>query len=81
MEEKELSKKVKDLIAKMTLEEKIAQLQAVYGKDLVDENGNFSEEKAEKLLKNGIGQISRVAGERGVSPEKAVELANKIQKF
>ncbi|MCX7721305.1 MAG: glycoside hydrolase family 3 C-terminal domain-containing protein [Dictyoglomus thermophilum] len=81
MEEKELLKRVRDLISRMTLEEKIAQLQAVYGKDLVDENGNFSEEKAEKLLKNGIGQISRVAGERGVSPEKAVELANKIQKF
>ncbi len=81
MEEKELLKKVKDLISKMTLEEKVAQLQSVFGKNLVDENGNFSEEKAEKYLKYGIGQISRVAGEKGVDPEKAVDLANKIQKY
>lgn len=81
MEEKELLKKVRDLISKMTLEEKVAQLQSVYGKALVDENGNFSEEKAEKYLKHGIGQVSRVAGDKGVEPEKAVELANKIQKF
>ncbi|ACK42133.1 MULTISPECIES: glycoside hydrolase family 3 N-terminal domain-containing protein [Dictyoglomus] len=81
MEEKEILKKVRDLISKMTLEEKIAQLQSVFGKELVDESGNFSEEKAEKLLKNGIGQISRVAGEKGMDPERAVELANKIQKF
>ncbi|MFN3698928.1 MAG: glycoside hydrolase family 3 N-terminal domain-containing protein [Dictyoglomus sp.] len=81
MEGKELLKKVKDLISKMTLEEKVAQLQSVFGKNLVDENGNFSEEKAEKYLKYGIGQISRVAGEKGVDPEKAVDLANKIQKY
>jgi beta-glucosidase len=81
MEEKELSKKVKELIKKMTLEEKIAQLQAVFAKNLVDEKGEFSEEKAQKYLKYGIGQITRLAGDKGVEPEKAVILRNKIQRF
>jgi beta-glucosidase len=81
MEEKELSKKVRELIKKMTLEEKIAQLQAVFAKNLVDEKGEFSEEKAQKYLKYGIGQITRLAGDKGVEPEKAVILRNKIQRF
>ncbi len=81
MEEKELSKKVKELIKKMNLEEKIAQLQAVFAKNLVDEKGEFSEEKAQKYLKYGIGQITRLAGDKGVEPEKAVILRNKIQRF
>ena len=81
MEDKELSKKVKELIKKMTLEEKIAQLQAVFAKNLVDEKGEFSEEKAQKYLKYGIGQITRLAGDKGVEPEKAVILRNKIQRF
>jgi len=81
MEEKELSKKVKELIKKMNLEEKIAQLQAVFAKNLVGEKGEFSEEKAQKYLKYGIGQITRLAGDKGVEPEKAVILRNKIQRF
>ncbi|HOJ92047.1 MAG TPA: glycoside hydrolase family 3 N-terminal domain-containing protein [Dictyoglomaceae bacterium] len=81
MEEKVVNKKVREILEKMTIEEKIAQLQAVQGRQLLDENGDFSEEKAEKYLKHGIGQISRLAGERDITPNKAAELRNKIQKY
>lgn len=79
---------IKQLVAKMTLEEKIAQLNAIPIEDLLDESGqNLSLEKMKQLLANGIGQITRVAGGLGepdkvdTSPKHAAELANEIQKF
>lgn len=79
--------KVKELISQMTLEEKIAQLNAVPIEDLLDDNGDLSQQKVSKLLSNGIGQITRVAGGLGdpakvdTSPKHAAELANAIQKY
>lgn len=58
---KPLEERVRDLLARMTLEEKVAQLGSVWVRDLL-EDGKFSPEKARKLLKNGIGQITRIAG-------------------
>jgi len=52
---------VRELLEKMTLEEKVAQLESIpVGKLLTD--GKFDIEKARELLKHGIGQITRVAG-------------------
>lgn len=79
--------KVKELISKMTLEEKIAQLNAVPIEDLLDDNGDLSQQKVSKLLSNGIGHITRIAGGLGdptkvdTSPKHAAELANAIQKY
>jgi len=74
--------KVKDLLKNMTLEEKIAQLGSIQGRNLL-ENGKFSREKAKRLLKNGIGQITRVSsGTRDVtSPRQSASIANEIQRF
>ena len=74
--------KVRDLIRSMTLEEKVAQLGSIPVMDLL-EDGNLSIEKAKKLLKNGIGQITRIAGtrEREIEPKDAAEIGNSIQKF
>ncbi|HON71918.1 MAG TPA: glycoside hydrolase family 3 N-terminal domain-containing protein, partial [bacterium] len=80
MEERWLKKKVEELLEKMTLEEKIAQLGSIQSGKLV-ENGKFSREKAQELLKNGIGQITRVAGYAEREPEESVEIINEIQKF
>lgn len=80
MEEKWIQEKVEDLLSKMTLEEKIAQLGSIPSGKLV-ENGKFSKEKARELLKNGIGQITRVAGYAERDPVESVEIINEIQKF
>lgn len=80
MEEKWLNSRVEELLKKMTLEEKIAQLGSIRSGKLV-ENGKFSREKARELLKNGIGQITRVAGYAERNPEESVEIINEIQKF
>ncbi|MCX7795133.1 MAG: glycoside hydrolase family 3 C-terminal domain-containing protein [bacterium] len=80
MEEKWIQKKIEEILSKMTLEEKIAQLGSVPSGKLV-ENGKFSREKARELLKNGIGQITRVAGYAERDPVESVEIINEIQKF
>ena len=74
--------KVKEFLKRMTLEEKIAQLGSVQGRNLI-ENGKFSRRKAELLLKHGIGQITRVSGgTREVKdPKQMASIANEIQRF
>ena len=54
-----VDERVKDLLARMTLEEKVAQtLGAWKRKDrITDETGRFDPAKARELLGNGIGQI------------------------
>ncbi|WP_422398140.1 glycoside hydrolase family 3 N-terminal domain-containing protein [Sulfolobus tengchongensis] len=65
----------------MSLEEKIAQLQATPIDNLL-EGKEFSEEKARKILRFGIGQITRVAGSRlGLKPKEVASIINKVQKF
>lgn len=71
---------VENLIARMTLEEKVAQLCAVHAHRLV-EDGRFSLQKAREILKNGIGQITRLAGDPHIHPKEAAELGNAIQSF
>jgi len=73
-------KRVKELLKRMTLEEKIAQLGSIPIQDLLTER-KFSPEKARKLLANGIGQITRVAGGTDLEPKEVAELVNTIQKF
>ena len=73
--------KIREIINRMTVEEKVAQLGCVYITQLF-EDGKLSREKMENLLKNGIGEIGRaVGGIKGMEPEDAVEIIFKIQKF
>ena len=74
--------KVKALIEKMSIEEKIAQLGSIPASELL-ENGKFSREKARELIGRGIGQITRLAGGRGnpKDPVQIAALANEIQRF
>jgi beta-glucosidase len=76
----DIEKRVQNLLSKMNLEEKIAQLGSIYARNLIVD-GKFSKEKAKLLLKNGIGQITRLAGDKNMDLEKAAEISNEIQKF
>lgn len=81
--------KVRNLLQRMTLEEKIAQLGSVPCKfDFIPhlgllEIGKFSEEKARQILNKGMGQITRLmGGTRDItSPREAAKIANEIQRF
>ncbi len=75
-----MSGRVRELLARMTLEEKIAQLGSFSVHRLMTD-GKFDIGKARELLKHGIGQITRVAGGSDLPPKEAAQLANEIQRF
>ena len=56
-----LEKRVDDLLGRMTLDEKIAQLQCIWQKktEMQDAAGEFSAEKAKKNFPNGMGMLGR----------------------
>lgn len=73
--------KVRELLRRMSIEEKIAQLQSIPVDRLLD-GKEFSEEKARDLLRYGIGEITRVGGSRvGLRPRDAARTINRIQRF
>jgi len=87
------AKRVKDLLARMTLEEKAAQMMCVWQKKaetLVDDTGDFDAAKAKKAFRQGrgLGQVGRpsdAGGPRDSADNRTArtmaELTNAIQKF
>ncbi|SHF39938.1 beta-glucosidase [Caldanaerobius fijiensis DSM 17918] len=75
-----VEKRVQDLLSRMTLDEKIAQLSSVWVYELLD-NMSFSPDKAKVLMKDGIGQITRIGGASNLDPVESAKLANEIQKY
>ncbi|HKJ27905.1 MAG TPA: glycoside hydrolase family 3 N-terminal domain-containing protein [Anaerolineales bacterium] len=69
-----------ELIADMTVDEKIAQIGSYWMWDLQTQ-GEYDSAKAADRLKNGIGQITRVAGASTYRPDEAAKYGNRIQKF
>ncbi|MBO3799930.1 MAG: glycoside hydrolase family 3 C-terminal domain-containing protein [Candidatus Brockarchaeota archaeon] len=70
--------RVKDLLRRMTLEEKIAQLQSLW---LRIGGEALTEDKFKELAGKGIGEITRVSGALGVKPGEGARIVNEIQKF
>jgi beta-glucosidase len=81
------AERVADLIARMTLDEKAAQMMCVWqmkADTLVDAHGNFDIEKARRAFAhgNGIGQVGRPSDAGGGKGARAqAELTNAIQRF
>ena len=71
--------RVEDLLARMTLREKIAQLGSRWVFALLTDLA-FDAEKASAELADGIGHITRVAGASNVTPVEGARLANRIQR-
>lgn len=82
-----VDRRVNDLLSRMTLEEKVAQLVCLWqGRpqlkpqtDFSTSRGEFSPEKAREVLKNGIGQIARQRERMG--PREGAIFANAVQKW
>ncbi|HEY5472706.1 MAG TPA: glycoside hydrolase family 3 N-terminal domain-containing protein, partial [Candidatus Limnocylindrales bacterium] len=72
--------RVADLLRRMTLAEKLAQLGSYWSHEILDHEV-FDEAKASELIGLGIGQITRVAGATNLGQRGAAELANQIQRF
>ncbi|PVM90576.1 glycoside hydrolase family 3 N-terminal domain-containing protein [Caulobacter endophyticus] len=69
--------RVKDLLSRMTLEEKAAQLIGIWltKAAIQTPGGDFSPETASKNFPNGLGQISRPTDRRGLKPATEVNAA------
>ena len=72
--------RVEDLIKRMTLEEKVAQLGSEYLFAVVGVEG-FDTEKLSTEFKDGWGQISRAAGVLDMDPKICAKLVNEVQKY
>jgi len=81
------ARRVKDLLSRMTLEEKAAQMMCVWQKKaetLLDADGNFDLAKAKTAFKkrHGLGQVGRPSDAgKGQGARGMAELTNAIQKF
>lgn len=82
--------RVDDLLGRMTLDEKIAQLHALW---LVLDEGGAHRARTDAFvggaadvsvfdrMRHGLGQITRPLGTRAVAPERGVRALNRLQKF
>ncbi|MFN2511087.1 MAG: glycoside hydrolase family 3 N-terminal domain-containing protein [Pyrinomonadaceae bacterium] len=82
-----VDQRVNDLVSRMTLEEKVAQLTGIWQArpqvkpqtDFSSSRGEVSSEKARQVLANGIGQIARQRERMG--PREGAIFANAVQKW
>jgi beta-glucosidase len=72
--------RVDDLLGRMTLEEKLAQLGSIWVFEVLD-GDRVDPGKAQQRLSAGIGQITRVAGATSFAMPVVAALANEIQRF
>ncbi|HZM38401.1 MAG TPA: glycoside hydrolase family 3 N-terminal domain-containing protein, partial [Acidimicrobiales bacterium] len=73
-----VGERVADLLARMSLEEKVAQLGSAWVFQLAD--GPRLDAAAPDLLRHGLGQVTRISGASSLAAEEAARLANAIQR-
>jgi len=75
------AKRVDDLLSRMTLEEKVAQMMCLWNakKQFTDAKGKFDPAKAPEWFKVGIGRIERPSDGHGARAQ--AEFTNAIQKW
>jgi beta-glucosidase len=72
--------RARDLLKRMTLDEKLAQLGSCWVYQIMDGKA-FSPARARKLMAAGLGQVTRVGGGSSLAPAEAAAMANAIQRF
>jgi beta-glucosidase len=81
------ARRAKDLLSRMTLEEKAAQMLCIWqqkAQTLVDADGNFDEKKAKAAFRDrrGLGQVGRPSDAgKGLNARQMATLTNAVQKF
>ena len=80
MSDRRVAPNIDELLARMTLEEKLAQLGGAWITALVDENG-FNADAARHTIGHGIGHVTRIGAATGLLPGESAALTNEIQRF
>ena len=71
---------IDELMARMTLEEKCAQLGCMWFSGLLVD-GDLALDRLALAAADGIGQVGRIAIEAGSGPERVAELGNRVQRY
>jgi beta-glucosidase len=74
------SQRAADLLSRMTMAEKLAQLGSQWAFELL-EGGRLSQERARQLMPDGLGQVTRLSGATALSGVDAAVAANEIQGY
>lgn len=77
---KPVAHRVADLLARMTIEEKTAQLGAIWFSEFVRDDG-FDDDRAADLLTNGIGQVTRIGASTALRPAESAAIVNRLQRI
>ncbi|MCA9913682.1 MAG: beta-glucosidase, partial [Anaerolineae bacterium] len=73
--------RVADLLAEMTIEEKVAQLSGIWTSNLIDKDREFVPEKGAKVIPHGTGHVTRIGAVTLLPPQQSAALANRIQRY
>jgi beta-glucosidase len=76
-----IEERVADLLGRMTLDEKLAQLGSVWSFELFRTEDELDPDRLRDKLGQGIGQVSRVAGATNLDPIAAAAIGDEIQRF
>lgn len=76
-----VTERVADLLSRMTLDEKLAQLYSYWMRDFLEDCRTLSKEKMRRLLEQGIGQITRAGGSSLFDPVSVGRASNAIQHY
>ena len=72
--------RVHDLLGRMDIDEKVAQLGCLWVTSLVGDDG-IDHDAAASRLRHGIGQITRIGASTGLRPAGSAALMNEIQRI
>ncbi|WP_448540553.1 glycoside hydrolase family 3 N-terminal domain-containing protein [Roseiflexus sp.] len=75
-----IERRVDDLLGRMTVEEKVAQLGSLWIYEIADDRG-LNRQWAQERMAHGLGQVTRLAGGSSLGPVETAHLANQIQRF
>jgi beta-glucosidase len=80
-----VDERVNDLLARMTIEEKVAQMICIWGKKkeiIVDENGSLNVDNLANFYPEGVGQVGRISDTTpALNAKEMAEFSNALQKY
>ena len=74
------TERVADLLGRMTLEEKVAQLGSAWIVGMIRDD-RFHESAAAAIVAHGVGQVTRIGSSTGLWPDESAQLLNAVQEF
>ena len=74
-----MAERVDDLLARMNLAEKLAQITSVWLTDLV-RGDRFDADHVARRLEHGVGHVTRIGASTGLRPAASARLMNEIQR-